>query len=105
MFAVLYRGYVPLHLQEDYKAAWKIIASYFIQEKNALGSTLHQAEDGMWIGYSKWPDKKTRDAAWSAHAIYSHPQPIISAIESLKKCLDKERLLPEICMDIVESLD
>ncbi len=105
MFAVIYRGYVPLHLQESYQAAWKVIASYFIQEKNALGSTLHQADDGMWIAYSRWPDKKTRDAAWSCETIYSHPEPIIKATETLKNSLDKERLFPEICMDVIVSLD
>lgn len=27
-------------------------------------SCLHKADDGMWVAYSRWPDKATRDAAW-----------------------------------------
>ena len=100
MFAVIYRSFVFPHKEDAYQKAWKTIASYFMKEKGALGSTLHKAEDGSWVAYSRWPSKALRDSSWSKDAC--HPPEIQKAVDELISCLDD--VLPEICMDIVESL-
>jgi hypothetical protein len=58
------------------------------------------------VAYSRWPDKKTRDASWPGENASSHelPSDIREAILTLKDCLDQDRKLPEICMEVLEDL-
>lgn len=63
MFAVIYRAYMKPGLEMEYQQAWRKVATYFVEHRGALGSCLHQAEDGMWLAYSRWPDQATRDAS------------------------------------------
>ncbi len=105
MFAVIYRGYLKPEREADYQSAWRQVASYFVERRGALGSTLHRAEDGMWVAYSRWPDRATRDASWPGENAPSEelPDEIRNAILVLKDCIDPERKLPDICMDVVSE--
>lgn len=51
-------------------------------------------------------DKKTRDASWPGTDAPSEelPDAIRNAIRTIQNCLDEERKLPEICMEIVDDL-
>lgn len=105
MFAVIYRSYVKAGFEAQYRKCWTVIASHFINERGALESTLHQAENGMWVAYSKWPDKATRDAAWprdNKKVNADLPIAIKEAIYNLKSYLEEENKLPEICMEVIE---
>ena len=104
MFVVIYRGYLKENCEKQYCISWKTVANYFIQNRGSLGSSLHKAEDGMWLAYSRWPDKKKRDASWGDNADNAFPEEIKSAIIILKNCLDTERELPEIQLEMVEDL-
>ena len=107
MFVVIYRWYAKPGFEEACRRSWKEVAAYFVKERGALGSTLHRADDGMWVAYSKWPDRATRDASWprDQEAISSEiPLPMRQAIERLKQCQDEERLLPDICMEVEEEV-
>ena len=107
MFAVIYRGYLKsAHKEEQYKKAWHTVASYFVAHRGALGSCLHKTDDGMWVAYSRWQDKATRDASWPGEDAPSSelPQDIRDAIYAIKNCSDQERQLPEICMEVVDDL-
>jgi hypothetical protein len=107
MFAVIYRGYVKTGHENQYINYWKTISSYFMHKRGALASTLHKAEDGMWIAYSKWPDKARRDASWpiNKNPINSElPFEIQEAIIGLKQCLILEKQLPEIRMEVMEDI-
>jgi hypothetical protein len=66
MFAVIYRSYLIPGSETNYKKHWHKIARYFVEQRSAIGSTLHQTEEGLWVAYSRWPDKATRDASWNA---------------------------------------
>ena len=106
MFAVIYRGYVKPGREEKYKRLWHTIASYFIQHRGATGSCLHKAEDGLWVAYSRWPDKVTRDASWpgeNAPAL-DLPAEIQEAIIAIKSCVDQERKFSELCLEVVDDL-
>jgi hypothetical protein len=104
LFAVLYQGYVKQGRESEYRDAWHKIASYFIEKRGALGSCLHRTDDGLWVAYSRWPDKATRDASWPEENAPSSelPNEIRQAIITLKDCI--ERQLPEICMEMVDNL-
>jgi hypothetical protein len=106
MFAVLYQGYIKSGHEADYQKAWHLVASYFVAERGALGSCLHRTEDGKWLAYSRWPDKATRDASWPGENAPSDELPleIRQAINMIKECIDQDRKLPDICMDVVADL-
>ncbi len=106
MFAVFYRGYIKSGCESEYREAWNIVARYFIERRGAIGSCLHRTPDGLWVAYSRWPDKKTRDASWPGENMPSAelPPEIHKAILILKDCLDPERQFPEICMEVVDDL-
>ena len=106
MFAVIYQSYLNPGREADYQRAWHQIASYFVAKRGALGSCLHKAEDGKWIAYSRWPDKATRDASWPGQNAPSNelPEEIRQAILMVKDCIDQDRKLPDICMDVVNDL-
>lgn len=106
MFAVIYRSYIKPEKETEYQQLWQQIAAYFKQHCGALGSCLHKTEEGIWLAYSRWPDKKTRDAAWPGENNPSAvlPAEIREAIIKIKDCGDPERKLPEICMEVVSDL-
>lgn len=106
-FAVIYRSYVKPDCENRYQEYWGKVATYFVKERGALGSTLHKTEDGMWVAYSRWPSKAARDASWPQGKDSINPgfpSHIREAIEGLKSCLDEERRLPEICMEIIQEV-
>lgn len=106
MFAVIYRGYVLPGKDAEYQQAWDTVAQYFVKKRGAVGSCLHRLPDGMWLAYSKWPDKNTRDASWPGDDAPSNELPleIREAIITIKNCSDQDRKLPDICMEVVDDL-
>ncbi|MBM3184260.1 MAG: hypothetical protein FJZ64_03035 [Chlamydiae bacterium] len=105
MFAVIYQGYVKPGQESAYQKAWNTVAQYFVKERGAIGSCLHRTSDGMWLAYSRWPDKKTRDASWPGKDDPSEelPDEIRKAVLIIKDCLDEERKMPEIHMEVVDD--
>lgn len=106
MFAVIYRGYVLPDKELEYQKAWNTVAQYFIKEKGAIGSCLHKTSEGMWLAYSRWPDKKTRDMSWPEGDELSNelPSEILQAVLTIKNSLDPDRKLPDICMEVMDDL-
>lgn len=104
LFAVLYQGYVKQGHESEYQNAWHTVAAYFVEKRGALGSSLHRTEEGLWVAYSRWPNRATRDASWPKESAPSPelPQDIRQAIMTLKACI--ERPLPEICMEVVDHV-
>lgn len=106
MFAVIYQGYIKNGREAEYQDAWATVARYFVEQRGALGSCLHRTSEGMWLAYSRWPDKMTRDASWPGEKAPSSelPAEIRKAVLTIKDCLDPERLLPEICMEVIKEI-
>ena len=105
MFAVIYRSYIKPELENEYQKLWHQVASYFIQQRGTIASCLHKTEEGIWLAYSRWPDKATRDASWSSdHIVNDLPDIIKEAITKMKNCGVKDHKLPEICMEVVDDL-
>ena len=109
MFAVIYRFNLKPHQETLYQQLWHKIATYFVQSRGAIGSCLHKGEDGLWVAYSRWPDKKTRDAAWPGDNAPNEelPQDIrdtIQKIQAIKQENDDLGHYDEICLEVVEDL-
>lgn len=58
------------------------------------------------LAYSRWPDRATRDAAWPGldSVDDSIPAELRDIMDAIKTCVDMDRRLPEICMDVVDDL-
>lgn len=106
MFAVIYRGYIKPGRESEYQQAWNQVARYFVKERGALGSCLHRTRDGLYLAYSRWPDQATRDASWpqANDTVGALPKEILHAISTIKDCIDKDREMPDICLDVVDDL-
>lgn len=101
LFAVIYRGFIQPGYEKEFQQAWKEVADYFIKYCGALGSCLHKTPENEWIAYSRWPNRKKRDAVWFSQE--GLPAEIILIIQRLKKCLDPQKHSEEIQMEIVED--
>lgn len=109
MFAAIYRFKLKPEQETAYQEYWHIIAKYFIEKCGAIGSCLHKGADGLWVAYSRWPDKATRDAAWPGDDMPSeklppHIRATIKKIQLLKEENQDLEQYDEICLEIVEDL-
>ena len=107
MFAVIYMGFIKPSLEQDYQSAWKIVASYFVAHRGAIGSCLHRRSDGAWVAYSRWPDKETKEASWpsgDATPEFDMPSSVQLAIATIKNSLDHTKEFSEVHLDVVEDL-
>ncbi len=105
-FAVIYQAFIKPGLEMEYQKAWHQVASYFVQYRGAIGSCLHKTSEGMWLAYSRWPDKVTRDASWPGDNAPSEmlPSEIKKAVITIQECIDQTHKLPEITMEVVNDL-
>lgn len=108
---MIYQGYIKPEKESDYKTAWHLVASYFVEQRGALGSCLHQTEEGLWVAYSRWPNKATRDASWPGEKEPSSelPDEVRKAVITIQGCLDQERneksgIVKEMCLNVIEDL-
>lgn len=107
MFAVLYQTYLRPGKESEFQSAWQIVANYFITQRGALGSCLHQGENGLWVAYSRWPSRAVRDASWPQGKDLPSselPENVRKAIISIKDCMDEDRKIPDICLEVVNDL-
>lgn len=109
MFAVIYRFKLKAHQETIYQQYWHTIATYFTQKRGARGSCLHKSSDGLWVAYSRWPDKATRDAAWPGDDAPNDelPQDIrdtIQKMQAIKKENQDLEKYDDICLDVVDDL-
>jgi hypothetical protein len=77
---------------------WHQIATYFVEHRGALGSCLHKTTDGLWLAYSRWPDKETRDNSWPCEGEKPNedlPGEIKQAMKSIKDCAVKGEKYPQ----------
>jgi len=105
-FAVIYQGYLKPNRESEYQILWNKIARYFMEHRGAIGSCLHRTSDDLWLAYSRWPSKAVRDASWSDEATASKelPEEIRNAISALKDCIDQERKISEVSMEVIDDL-
>jgi len=106
MFAVIYQSYLKPGREVEYQEAWNKVAQYFVDHRGALGSCLHKTSDGLWVAYSRWPDKATRDNSWPGKKNAPSeelPADIREAVLTIRDCLDSDRIIPELCMEVVND--
>lgn len=63
MFIVLYRWKLREGREDSFREGWRRRTEEIHRRCGSLGSRLHRAEDGTWIAYAQWPDRRTWEAA------------------------------------------
>lgn len=64
-FAVIYRWRLRAGMEQQFQQQWSASTQRILRDQGGLGSRLHQAEDGSWVGYAQWPDRATWEHARS----------------------------------------
>lgn len=66
---------------------------------------LHRHSEGLWVAYSRWPDKATRDASWPGENAPSNelPDEVRQAIVGIKECIDPSRKIPDLALEVVHD--
>ncbi|WFB05896.1 antibiotic biosynthesis monooxygenase [Streptomyces sp. LX-29] len=93
MFAVIYRWRLRPGKEEQFVDGWHRVTRAIHAQCGSYGSRLHQADDGTWAAYARWPDAETRERC-------STPDP-----EGLALMRDAvEEYFPETRLRIVDDL-
>ena len=96
MFIALYRWKVKEGHEKNFLEGWHRRTEEIYQHSDSLGSRLHQAEDGIWVAYAQWPDRRTFDAAQSIPVIDAEARTMFR--ESIKESY------PDIYMNVIDDL-
>jgi quinol monooxygenase YgiN len=65
-FAVLYQWQIRPGKIRQFCDAWAVITEGLKRDHGALGSRLHRSEQGTWMAYAEWPDRKAWESAGEA---------------------------------------
>lgn len=96
MFIALYRWKVKEGHEKNFLEGWHRRTEEIYRHCGSLGSRLHQAEDGIWVAYAQWPDRRTYDAARSIPATDAEAPMMFR--ESI------EESYPDIYMNVIDDL-
>lgn len=96
MFIALYRWKVKEGHEKAFLEGWHRRTEEIYRQCGSLGSRLHRAEDGVWVAYAQWPDRRTYDAAQSI--------PVIDVEARTMFRESVEESYPDIYMNIVDDL-
>ena len=63
MFIAVYAFRVKSGMEAEFQEAWAELTREIIAQRNGLGSRLHLDENGTFIAYAQWADRKSWEAA------------------------------------------
>lgn len=62
-FAVIYQWLVKPGKEAQFRKAWEALTQLQLETRGLRGSRLHKSEQGTWIAFAQWPDKKSWEAS------------------------------------------
>ncbi|TXI00904.1 MAG: antibiotic biosynthesis monooxygenase [Rhizobium sp.] len=62
-FAVIYQWLVKPGKEVQFRKAWEALTQLQLETRGLRGSRLHKSEQGTWIAFAQWPDKKSWEAS------------------------------------------
>jgi heme-degrading monooxygenase HmoA len=68
-FVVIYRWRLRPGMERQFQQAWEQATPLLMRQRGALGSRLHQAEDGTWVAYAQWPSRQSWEQSRAAPSI------------------------------------
>ena len=58
LLTVLYRWKLKAGGEPIFREGWREMTESIYRTRGSLGSRLHRAEDGTWLGYAQWPSEE-----------------------------------------------
>ncbi|WP_146165928.1 antibiotic biosynthesis monooxygenase [Stenotrophobium rhamnosiphilum] len=62
-FAVIYQWLIKPGKETQFRKAWEGLTLLQMNNRGSRGSRLHKSEQGTWIAYAQWVDKKSWEAS------------------------------------------
>lgn len=85
MYVAVYAWRVKPGQEERFREAWRRGTRAITRLYGSLGSRLHRAEDGRFIGYAEWPDEAAWRSALAAKMVYDDPEARAMFVEALEE--------------------
>ncbi|MBV9884732.1 MAG: antibiotic biosynthesis monooxygenase [Sphingomonadaceae bacterium] len=101
MFVAIYWWRVHPGKEEQFRAAWRRGTELIAARYGGLGSRLHRAADGRFIGVAEWPDEATWRAAYEAKMVYDEPETRRAFVEAIAEAPREPLLLMEVTDDML----
>lgn len=96
MFIALYRWRLKEGREESFREGWRRLTGEIYSRRGSYGSRLHRAEDGTWIAYAQWPDRRTWEEAGGAGADDAE------ALEMMRESIEVSH--PPVLMEVSDDL-
>ncbi|GAA3828779.1 hypothetical protein [Streptomyces chiangmaiensis] len=93
MFAVIYRWRLHQGKEQQFASSWHRMTEEIHKRCGSYGSRLHQADDGTWVAYARWPDAATRERCNGVD-----PEALSSMREAIAEAF------PEIRCQVIDDL-
>jgi heme-degrading monooxygenase HmoA len=101
VFVAAYWWRVHPGKEEQFRAAWRRGTELITAKYGSLGSRLHRAEDGRFIGVAEWPDRARWQAAFDAKMVYDEPETRAAFVEAIAEAASTPLLLMEVTDDLL----
>lgn len=96
MFVAVYRWKLKEGVERKFREGWRRRTEEIYRKCGSLGSRLHRAEDGTWVAYAQWPDRRAWEAA--RHAAVTDTDAPAMMKESI------EVSFPEMLLEVSDDL-
>jgi RimJ/RimL family protein N-acetyltransferase len=94
--AVLYRWRVAPGREAEFRSAWVEGTKLIHQRCRSYGARLHQAADGTFWSYARWPSEAARAECFAEHDFFGLPCFVL-----MQDCIDER--LPEVVLDVTDD--
>ena len=96
MFIALYRWTVRGGREEHFREGWRRLTEEIYERRGSLGSRLHRAEDGSWVAYAQWPDRRAWEASQGSAAVDAE------ASRMMRESIEVSH--PPVLMEVIDDL-
>ena len=96
MFVAVYRWRLKEGQEGRFREGWRRLTEELARERGGLGSRLHRADDGEWVAYAQWPDRR----AWEAGA--SGEVADAEAVALMRESVEVSH--PAVLLEVAEDL-
>ncbi|ETW95478.1 MAG: hypothetical protein ETSY1_30500 [Candidatus Entotheonella factor] len=96
MFCVLYKFTVKPNDEEPFRQHWLAVTKWYVHNSGSLGSRLHRANNGEYMGYAQWVSREQ----WASQRDKSDAE-LQGHRQAMRACCEDIEVLYE--MDVVDD--
>lgn len=100
MFVAVYWWRAKPGKEEQFRAAWRRGTELITARYGSLGSRLHRATDGRFVGVAEWPDEASWQAAFDSKMAYDDPATRAAFVDAIAEAAPEPMLLMEVTDDL-----